>query len=80
VKVPRPTPQHLAEIVDIIQVKRPRGVCFPSSSTAATPGSSVLSTSEAEYMVRNDAAKEARSLLKLNVTLETNSLQNLKIF
>jgi hypothetical protein len=27
-----------------------------------------------------DAAKEARSLLKLNKTLETNSLDNIKIF
>ena len=39
-----------------------------------------LSTSEAEYMALSDAAKEARSLLKLNITLETNSLQNIKIF
>jgi hypothetical protein len=31
-------------------------------------------------MALSDAAKEARSLLKLNVTLETNSLQNIKIF
>ena len=32
-----------------------------------------LSTSEAEYMSLSDAAKEARSLLKLNKTLENES-------
>ena len=31
-----------------------------------------LSASEAEYMSLSDAAKEARSLLKLNLTLKTN--------
>ena len=30
-----------------------------------------LSTSEAEYMSLSDSAKEARSLLKLNISLET---------
>ena len=39
-----------------------------------------LSTSEAEYMSISDAAKEARSLLKLNLTLDTNNQNNIKIF
>ena len=39
-----------------------------------------LSTSEAEYMALSDAAKEARSLLKLNISLETNTPNNIKIF
>ena len=39
-----------------------------------------LSTSEAEYMALSDAAKEARSLLKLNVSLETNSINKIKLF
>ena len=39
-----------------------------------------LSTSEAEYMSISDAAKEARSLLKLNLSLDTNNQNNIKIF
>ena len=39
-----------------------------------------LSTSEAEYMALSDAAKEARSLLKLNVSLDNNSPNNIKLF
>ena len=39
-----------------------------------------LSTSEAEYMAISDSAKEARSLLKLNTCLETNTPNNIKIF
>ena len=39
-----------------------------------------LSTSEAEYMALSDAAKEARSLLKLNVSLETDSINKIKLF
>ena len=39
-----------------------------------------LSTSEAEYMALSDAAKEARSLLKLNVSLDNDSTNNIKIY
>ena len=39
-----------------------------------------LSTSEAEYMSLSDAAKEARSLLKLNLTLKTNTPNNIIIY
>ena len=39
-----------------------------------------LSTSEAEYMSLSDSAKEARSLLKLNISLETKTPNNIKIF
>ena len=39
-----------------------------------------LSTSEAEYMSLSDSAKEARSLLKLNISLETETPNNIKIF
>ena len=39
-----------------------------------------LSTSEAEYMSLSDSAKEARSLLKLNITLETNNKNCIKIY
>ena len=39
-----------------------------------------LSTSKAEHMALSDAAKEARSLLKLNFVLETNSQNNIKIY
>ena len=39
-----------------------------------------LSTSEAEYMSLSDAAKEARSLLKLNLTLKTNNKNNIVIY
>ena len=39
-----------------------------------------LSTSEAEYMALSDAAKEARSLLKLNVSLENSSINDTKLF
>ena len=39
-----------------------------------------LSTSEAEYMALSDAAKEARSLLKLNVSLDNSSPNNIKLF
>ena len=39
-----------------------------------------LSTSEAEYMALSDAAKEARSLLKINLSLENESPNNIKIF
>ena len=39
-----------------------------------------LSTSEAEYMSLSDAAKEARSLLKLNLTLKTNNKNNIIIY
>ena len=39
-----------------------------------------LSTSEAEYMSLSDAAKEARSLLKLNKTIETNTPNKIKLF
>ena len=37
-----------------------------------------LSTSKAEYMSISDAAKEARSLLKLNLSLDTNNQNNIK--
>ena len=39
-----------------------------------------LSTSEAEYMALSDAAKEARSLLKLNLSLKTNNENKIKLF
>ena len=39
-----------------------------------------LSTSEAEYMSLSDAAKEARSLLKLNKSLENLSKNQIKLF
>ena len=39
-----------------------------------------LSTSEAEYMSLSDAAKEARSLLKLNKTLENESKNKITLF
>ena len=39
-----------------------------------------LSTSEAEYMALSDAAKEARSLLKLNLSLDNKSLNKIRIF
>ena len=42
--------------------------------------STALSTSEAEYMSLSDSAKEARSLLKLNITLETNNKNCIKIY
>ena len=39
-----------------------------------------LSTSEAEYMALSDSAKEARSLLKINLSLENENPNNIKIF
>ena len=39
-----------------------------------------LSTSEAEYMSLSDAAKEARSLLKLNKSLENESKNTIKLY
>ena len=39
-----------------------------------------LSTSEAEYMAISDSAKEARSLLKLNTSLDLMNNNNIKIY
>ena len=39
-----------------------------------------LSTSEAEYMAISDSAKEARSLLKLNTSLDLMNKNNIKIY
>ena len=39
-----------------------------------------LSTSEAEYMAISDAAKEARSLIKLNASLDLMNSNNIKIY